>query len=272
MKILALISIHLIINPNTTMKFCLSTTLLIMLLVTSLNSGADNLDQAITTETTINQTASKSQQKINQISAQTRKALNDFRQVNRDTETLKTYNGHLRKMLQSQHEEKESIQRQLLAIENTEREIVPLILRMLESVETFVKLDFPFLPKERFKRIKHLKAMMLRADVTDAEKYRRILETYQIENDYGRTIEAYRADLNDREIPRTVDFLRLGRVALYYQTLDGNEIGTWNRVTKRWELLPSKYKKSIRLGLRIARKEAAPDLLVLPVSAPETVE
>ncbi len=236
------------------------------------NSDADNLDQAIATETTINQAAVKSQKKIDRVSGQTRKALDEFRRVSRETDTLITYNGHLRKMLRSQQEEKESIERQLVEIETTWREIVPLILRMLESIETFVELDFPFLPDERHKRIENLKAMMLRADVTDAEKYRRILEAYQIENDYGQTIEAYPADLKDSGTPRTVNFLRLGRVALYYQTLDGNETGTWNRVEKSWELLPYEYKKPIRNGLRIARKEVAPDLLILPVSAPEAVK
>ena len=219
-----------------------------------------------------NQAAVKSQKKIDRVSGQTRKALDEFRRVSRETDNLITYNGHLRKMLRSQQEEKESIERQLVEIETTKHEIVPLILRMLESIETFVELDFPFLPEERHKRIENLKAMMLRADVSNAEKYRRILEAYQIENDYGQTIEAYRADLKANGTPKTVNFLRLGRVALYYQTLDGNETGNWNRVKKRWQLLPDKYKKPIRNGLRIARKEKAPDLLILPVPAPETVK
>ena len=258
--------------PKATMKFYLFIIVLFTSLVASSRTDADNLDQAIATGTMTNQAAVNSQKKIDRLSGQTRKALDEFRRVTRETDNLITYNGHLRKLLRSQQEEKESIERQLVEIETTKHEIVPLILRMLESIETFVELDFPFLPEERHKRIENLKAMMLRADVSNAEKYRRILEAYQIENDYGQTIEAYRADLKANGTLRTVNFLRLGRVALYYQTLDGNETGNWNRVKKRWQLLPDKYKKPIRNGLRIARKEAAPDLLVLPVPAPETVK
>lgn len=106
---------------------------------------------------------------------------------------------------------------------------------------------------------------MTRADVTNAEKFRRIMEAYQIENDYGNTIEAYRANIELEDEISSVDFLRLGRVALYYQRLDGSETGYWNNTDKRWEELSSEYRNSIRQGLRIARKEAAPDLLTLPV-------
>ena len=108
---------------------------------------------------------------------------------------------------------------------------------------------------------------MGRADVTNAEKYRRIMEAYQIENEYGRTIEAYRGGLerDDREI--TVYFLRFGRIALLYQTLDESEAGVWNAETGSWVPLDSSYRSTIRQGIRIARKQAAPDLIQLPLPA-----
>lgn len=233
---------------------------------------ADQLNDAIATGTAINQAAAKSQQMIDQVSNETRRMLDEYRQVTRETETLKSYNEHLRQLLVSQQQEKQSMLRQLQEIQVTQREIVPLTLRMLETLETFVTLDIPFLLEERRKRIDRLKKMVVRADVTDAEKYRRIVEAYQIENDYGRTIEAYRADLTANGASRPVDFLRLGRVALLYQTLDGSETGVWNRVKKNWEVLPGNYQKPIRNGLRIARKEAAPDLLLLPIPAPEAAK
>ncbi|MDZ4152244.1 DUF3450 domain-containing protein, partial [Methylicorpusculum sp.] len=106
----------------------------------------------------------------------------------------------------------------------------------------------------------------------EAEKFRRILEAFQVENDYGNTIEAYRADIDLNGTTSSVDFLRLGRVALYYQRLDGSESGFWNKEKKQWETLSSSYRTTLRNGLRIARKETAPDMLKLPVAAPETVQ
>jgi hypothetical protein len=103
--------------------------------------------------------------------------------------------------------------------------------------------------------------------VTGAEKYRQIMEAYQIETEFGRTIEAYRGtiDLEGRET--TVDFLRFGRIALVYQSLDETESGAWNQMTRSWMPLDTDYRSSIRNGLRIARKQSAPDLIRLPLPA-----
>jgi tetratricopeptide (TPR) repeat protein len=238
----------------------------------SLPVHSDILKQAINTDLATQKASIQAQEKIDRISDDTRKMLDAYRSATRQTETLRTYNQHIKQLIDSQLVEKQSLQKQLYDIENTQREIVPLILNMLDSLENFVKLDIPFLTEERQQRIKQLQQMMLRADITNAEKYRRILEAYQIENDYGNTIEAYRAFLPIDEANSAVDFLRLGRVALYYQRLDGSETGFWNRVEKRWETLPSDYTLAIRNGLRMARKEAAPDLLIVPIPAAEAAK
>ena len=232
----------------------------------------DVLKQTINTDLATQKASIQSQKKIDNFSDETRKMLDAYRSATRQTETLRTYNQHIKQLINSQLEEKTSLEKQLLEIEITQREIIPLILNMLESLDKFIKLDIPFLTEERQQRVQQLQQMMLRADITNAEKFRRILEAYQIENDYGNTIEAYRAFLPIDDAKSAVDFLRLGRVALYYQRLDGSETGFWNRPEKRWETLPSDYTLAIRNGLRIARKEAAPDLLIVPIPAAEAAK
>jgi hypothetical protein len=233
---------------------------------------ADKLKQTINIDMATNNAAIQSQKKIDKFSNQAQKALAEYRSATRQTETLITYNNYLKTLIKSQTEEKASLEQQLKDIETTQQEIIPLILRMLDSLEKFIQLDIPFLPEERQHRLQRLKAMISRADVTNAEKFRRIIEAYQVENDYGKTIEAYRANLIVGDDTISVDFLRLGRVALYYQRLDGSETGSWNRETKTWDILSPDYRNTIRKGLRIARKEAAPDLLVVPVPAAESVK
>lgn len=240
--------------------------------VLSFPVNADRLNDTISIESSTNNAAIQSQKKIDKLSDQAQKMLEQYRATSHHTETLLTYNRHLNDLLKSQKSEKISIEQQLTEIETTQREIVPLILNMLDSLEKFIALDLPFLSKERSERITKLKEMVLRADVTNAEKFRRILEAYQIENDYGNTIEAYRADLTIDGETRAVDFLRLGRVALYYQRFDGSEIGYWNKEEKKWQQLSSEYRNSIRNGLRIARKEMAPDILSLPIPAAEAAK
>jgi len=146
------------------------------------------------------------------------------------------------------------------------------MLKMTDTLSTLIDADVPFLKDERRERYENLAELIDQANVSAGEKFRRIMEAYQIEMDFGNTIEAYRGDLvvSDSAEPRSVDFLRIGRVGLYYQTLDGKESGRWNPETRSWEELSSSHRVAVRDGIRIARKQMPPELLTLPVSAPKS--
>jgi hypothetical protein len=200
------------------------------------------------------------------------KLLEQYQVVLRQLNNAEINNQHVKDQLNSQLNEKQSLEKQLLDIDVTKQGLVPLTLRMVDYLDKFIQMDLPFLAEERQQRIRLLKHMLVKADVSDAEKFRRIMEAFQVENEYGKTIEAYKANIVLKDAPIAVDFLRLGRIALYYQRLDGSEAGYWDKQQKRWAILGSEYSNAIRNGLRIARKETAPDMLVVPVSAPEAVK
>ncbi|ADE16777.1 conserved hypothetical protein [Nitrosococcus halophilus Nc 4] len=240
--------------------------------VYGMGTMAASLEAAIDTQVKTDQAAAKSQDKIDALSEETTELLAEYRQVTAQLDSLRTYNRQLGKLIRSQKEEFTSLQQQLSEIEVTQREIVPLMLRMVSSLEQFVALDIPFLPQERQTRIQQLKALMDRADVGLSEKYRRVVEAFQVEVEYGRTIEAYRGTLAMEGKSRTVDFLRIGRTALFFHTLDGKTCGRWDVHKQRWSILPDRYRSAVTQGLRIARKQAPPDLLLLPIRAPETVQ
>jgi septal ring factor EnvC (AmiA/AmiB activator) len=208
------------------------------------------------------------QQHIDELSDQTDELLAKYRTVLTQIDSIGVYNHQLRELITSQDEELTSLQDQLDRVEVVGRSVTPLMLRMIDALDATVTLDLPYLIEERTQRVAELRKLMNRATVTNAEKYRLIMEAYQDENEYGRTIEAYRSTLKrgDRDIK--VDFLRFGRIALVYQTLDGMEAGVWNQATKNWEPLDASYRTAIRQGLRIARKQAAPDLIRLPLPVP----
>jgi hypothetical protein len=153
-------------------------------------------------------------------------------------------------------------------VEVISRQIVPSMTRMIESLQVFIKLDVPFLMEERTERVANLEELLGDPDVNDAEKFRKVTEAYQIENDYGSTIEAYSGSLDIGEETRRVDFLRIGRVAFMYQTQDGKMSGVWDQEARRWQEADA-YKNEIRAGLKIAKKQVAPDLLLMPVATPE---
>jgi septal ring factor EnvC (AmiA/AmiB activator) len=234
-------------------------------------AAAGPLEEAIEQVVQANLAASRSQAKVDALSDDTAELLSQYRTTLEELESLKVYNDQLQTLVDSQNEEIDSLRTQIDNVTTIARELTPLMARMLDALEQFVVLDVPFLKKERADRVAKLRAMMERADVTNAEKYRRIVEAYQIENDYGRTIEQYKGELESEGETRTVNFLRIGRVALVYQTLDEKEQGVWNQADGKWVQLPGTYRGSLRKGFRIARKQAAPDLLRVPVPAPRSV-
>ncbi|HET7608392.1 MAG TPA: DUF3450 domain-containing protein [Gammaproteobacteria bacterium] len=187
-----------------------------------------------------------------------------------DVESLERYNRLLEEQVRSQEAEVASINRQLVEIETTTRQVQPLMQEMVNTIAQFVKLDIPFLLEERTARVENLKRIMDRADVTLAEKYRLILDAYQRELEYGRTVEAYEGRLGTGADARTVEFARLGRVTLLYRTLDGQETGYWDAQKKEWVQDPS-LGDAVEEALRRAKEDGPPELLIVPVPAPQEV-
>ncbi|CAB1277401.1 DUF3450 domain-containing protein [Candidatus Nitrosacidococcus tergens] len=228
------------------------------------------LEQTIQTQINTNQAARQSQQKINALSEETQALLTEYRQVTAQLDSLNTYNHQLEKLIHSQAEEFSTLQEQLRDIETTRHEIVPLMLRMVSTLDQFVSLDVPFLLEERHTRVKQLQDLMNRADISLSEKYRRLIEAYQVEVEYGQTIASYRDILAmDDGKSRTVDFLRVGRTALFFHTLDDKTCGRWNQQKHGWVTVPDSYCSAITKGLLIAQKQAPEDLLLLPIQAPK---
>ena len=231
----------------------------------------DKLRGLVADDAAAQKSAAESQERIDGLDDETQKLLAEYRRVKNETESLRTYNEQIAAQIPSQVEEMQQLERQLQEVEATSRDVLPLMQRMLETLQQFVELDLPFLPEERRKRVTTLLEMMDRANVSISEKFRRIVEAYQIEMEYGRTLEAYEGKLGEGDQARTVQFLRVGRVALMYQTLDQKETGYWDREKKAW-VVDNEYKSAFAKNVAVAKKLGAPDLLVVPVPAPTEVE
>ncbi|MEZ5504978.1 MAG: DUF3450 domain-containing protein [Gammaproteobacteria bacterium] len=232
---------------------------------------ADKVDDIVRGEKATIQQAAQSQRKIDQLSDATQQAFAEYQLELKRIEDLKVYNLQMERQLQKQQEAIATAQQSITDVAIVERQIAPLLSRMIDSLATFVNLDLPFLQEERRERVKFLQNTLERSDVTLAEKFRQVMDAYAIEVEYGNTIEAWRGTLVWDSQPHEVEFLRIGRIALIYQTLDGNDLGVWNSKTQSWEALDGRYRKDVRLGLKIARKQAAPELLTLPIQAPEAL-
>lgn len=213
----------------------------------------------------MNAQAKRSQAKIDDLTEETRRLLNEYKTVLKEVEGLKVYNRQLEKQIGNQEQEMLQLAASIDEVTIIERQITPLMLRMIDGLEQFVELDSPFLLDERRGRVERLREMMDRADVAVSEKFSQVFRAFQIENEYGRTMETYPTTIQIDGIDRKVDILKVGRIALVYQTPDGAETGMFNPGTREYESVDNSYQASVRQGIRMARQQASIDMLSLPV-------
>jgi hypothetical protein len=247
-------------------------TIILPLLLSASLFGEDTLKSSLKEVASTQKSSVQSQSKIDKIDDQRSLLLQEYRALLVEIETVKHYNGQLNSIVTSQKEEIDSLNDQIITIDVTAGQIMPLMDQMIEALTAFTKLDMPFLPDERQKRVKDLQVLLIRADISVSEKYRKIVEAYSIESDFGHTIEAYRNKLSQKDLVRDVDFLRIGRIGLFYRTFDGNEVGFFNKESQSFEVLDHQYERSIKKAIQVAKKRKAPELFILPLQIPKNVK
>ena len=231
---------------------------------------AETLSQVLNGQTERTLLAQESQQRIDKVVEQTRKMEDRYRAALKEIDGLKIYNQLLELQIENQARVKVDLEQSILVASQINRKIVPVMTQMIDSLDQFVQLDVPFLMKERTERVDLLKELMQREDVTVAEKFRKVTEAYQIENDYGKTIETYKDTLEVDGKTLELDFLRIGRVSFLYQSVDGAVSGVWDQKTRSW-VDADDNRNGIKAGLKIAKKQVAPDLVILPVDSAEAI-
>jgi hypothetical protein len=253
--------------------FVTATALLVFTNTPSLaQNNQQRLDNTIDAQAQVDTASQQSQSTVDRLANESNEYFAEYRVALQQLDRLRIYNGNLEQLVADQDSEKASITAQLEDFGNVEQGIVPLMYEMIEALRTFVQLDMPFNQRERADRVQRLQDNMERADLTVSEKYRQIMEAYEIETTYGRTIEAYTGTLELDGQERKVDLLRIGRVMLAYQTPDRSSTGFWDKTSGQWTELDDSYRRAVTDGLRIARKQAAPTLLNLPVPAAEVAQ
>ncbi|MGA8203646.1 MAG: DUF3450 domain-containing protein [Woeseiaceae bacterium] len=230
-----------------------------------------SVDQVLKAEDHRLQLAQESQERINKVVDATRSLEDDYRAINKEIDGLKVYNRLMKAQVDGQDATLQDISLSMDQVDVINRQIFPLMERMIDGLEQSIKLDVPFLMDERTKRIDDLKAIMERSDVSVAEKFRKVLEAYQIENDYGSSGEYYTQSLTLDGATRSYNMLRIGRVALFFQSDDYKITGRWDNDKRQW-VIDNSARNEVRKGLRMAKQLIAPELIVVPVHAPAPAE
>ena len=233
-------------------------------------ANADSLEAIMQVGKDRTSAARSSQGKIDRLADETRDLLSDYKTVMKQVEGLKVYNARLDRQIANQERRISDIDQSISDAAIIQRQIPPLVTRMLDGLDQFIDLDMPFDLDTRKGNIEAVRANIDRSDVTSAEAFRQVLELYSIELQYGRGIESYSDTIEVDGAAREVDVLRIGRVALVAQTTDGAETRAWNNTNRSWETLSSAdYSGAVRKAVRIAKKQATIELLNMPIAAPE---
>lgn len=225
-----------------------------------------------TSQQGINETRA-SQGRVEQLDDQAQSLLNDYRANLKQLEQLNRYNASQERQIVAQQRETESLEADIANIAGLQRQVQPLMEDMLTALEQVVASDLPFQPTERAERIARLKRLMEDPEQSPAQRYRLIVEAYQIENEYGRTIESYRGDA---EISGTryenLEFIRIGRIALIAKTDDDAVLKIFDPKVGDWTDLDRSFVSHMRFASRVAREQVPPDLMTIPVSAPQVAQ
>ena len=257
------------------MKRCISSSrglaaagIAVMAMMFSGSVFAQTVDQVLQADQRRLNLAQQSQERINNIVDGTRSLEDQYRAINKEIDGLKVYNRLMRAQVEGQQATLEDISISMDEVDVINRQIFPLMERMIDALEQSVALDIPFLMSERTERIASLKEIMERSDVTVAEKFRKVMEAYQIENDYGNSSEYYEESLTIDGATRAFNMLRIGRIGLYFQSDDTKITGRWDNQAREW-VIDNSARNEVRKGLRMARQLIAPELIVVPVPAAE---
>ena len=213
-----------------------------------------------------------SQLKIDQMEDDTSLIVNEYKQVSKQVEGLRVYNAQLRKQIQRQEERLKEIDKTLKEAQVMQRQIPPFTRRMLAGVEKSIELDMPFHIAERKERIAFAKSALDNPTVSPAEGLRQVMETFTVEAEYGRKLDAYKDTVEIDGNPTEVNILRIGRLALIAQTADESEALAWDNKNRNWVELGTSYRNPTRKGLRIANRMATVDMLEMPVPVAEEIK
>ncbi|MGO2415774.1 MULTISPECIES: DUF3450 domain-containing protein [Cobetia] len=218
------------------------------------------------------QTQDELQSRIDAADDETRALLVRLREAQQEASRLESYTAEVKPL---NADRAARIERQRTALTNLDatREALPGLLRQqVDELQAFIEQDLPFLKEERLARVERLRDNLSNASLSNDERLDQLLNAWKLELSYGQGLDTWRDGLIGAE-DTEVQYLRVGRVGLYYLAMDGQHGGAWKTATGSWQVLDDSALAELRLGISMARDQQAPNLVTLPLSVPvESVE
>jgi hypothetical protein len=230
------------------------------------------LDRANNAVTESFEEAAASHQRILQLSDEADELVLKFETEAKAVDALEVYNAGMRRTIERQEREIAQYDVSIAEAAQLQRQIPPLMERMMVALEQFVELDMPFQLDVRRQRLETVRSTFDDSGVNIAGRFSLVLQAYQAENNYGRGMDHYTDTLESGGVERDVDILRVGRIALVYQTSDKTETGMCDKEARQWVALGDEYRRPISTAIRIVDNLATYEIIELPISAPESAQ
>jgi len=222
------------------------------------------LDSALSVAKSSTAASAASQERVASSDDAADTAVREFRAVQQQIDNIKLFVDQQNIFLASQKGEIDSLNNQLGTVESIKQGMVPMMLRMTIALEDSIKSDVPFLLEERLERVQRVKEALSNPNVSPAEQYRVVLNAFKIEVSYGQGLDSYEGAHPTRP-GNVVNFLRFGRSSFVYMTKDESEIARYNVSNGSWEAIGGDQALAMRKAIRVAKGEAAPDIVYAPV-------
>ncbi|MEE4163950.1 MAG: DUF3450 family protein, partial [Woeseiaceae bacterium] len=127
------------------------------LVATSGSAFAQTVDRVLSASQERLTLAQQSQERINNIVEGTRSLEDDYRSINKEIDGLRVYNRLMVAQTDGQAAVLEDIALSIDQVDVINRQIFPLMERMIDGIEQSIALDVPFLMEERADRVENLK-------------------------------------------------------------------------------------------------------------------
>ena len=226
------------------------------------------LDSALSAARQSTASSAAAQRQIDQADDAAGSAVREYRAVLQQLDNTRLFEQQQKIYLDSQEAEIRSVQDQLGTVEQIKQGMSPMMLRMTVALEDEIRADVPFRLTERLARVRRVQEALASPSVTPAEQYRQVLNAYKIETTYGYSTESYEG-VHPMSPGVVVDFIRFGRTSfIFLEKGEGGASMRWNHDAGEWQPLSDLDARQVRQTIRVAREQAAPEVIYAPVSGP----
>jgi hypothetical protein len=223
---------------------------------------ADRVEKPVSESIRIRQATQKSEEKWRD---EKRKEVARLDALDREAQQLEARKKDLMERIAAAAARIREKEKQLADINQIQADIAPLMEAQVGQLKRFLAEDLPFLPEERRQRIKRIEKLLSDPDVAVSEKFRKVMEALQVEAEYGNTIEVVQQTIrvSGRDLLSTI--FRLGRIALFYQSLDQKQCGFFDVAASIWKPLPASFNRNLQAAIEIGTKRRPAEILALPL-------